>query len=507
MEINFFIMIDGFKFKNKKCKKLKVTFLLLWLIVMSSYNIFAQRDNDKGQRNPSNFQYEDCGCDFKVNLPIFHGLNGGEISDNDEESKGAVTVANKNGDNGCTEIDLIKLIIEPKGKKASNCDVELIPDGNVSFWNNSDRTGAITNLIFNSDDLPKTIWIEALDVSTQVKDIKIEAKVGNTIYDKVSATAIWCNFVNKYNDGSTPLPSDDPLNSVIPGYSDNDGDYYGLGYFNQGAQGDPAYGGRILIEFQLIPNGIKDIWPLYFDVTRRINKSRDGLISGQNTFTNIESKSFPSNPDLPNDDAISNDDEDNIPNQLFGFDGPSEPVNPGLDVGQNSYGYIKSDHNFEEYVRMSFEPIQGNGNQLYGSRCSDKVPWVHNRCLKIWSDNTTDPYAPPNQRYKVIEGAVTHSMPTRVFGIGKGKIEITFLSNATSDGYTILFKDNNIAELYNATSQVSMSNKINGKWMLEEINKIKVVVTDDLVNPYNAVDRLYFSVLNSASIFNDIKIE
>ena len=474
--------------------------------MIGSNSIYGQRD--EGKRNNSGFQYEDCGCDFKVNLRIFHGLNGDEISESDEESKGAVTVANKNGDNGGTEIDLIKLIIEPKGKKASNCDVELISDGNIFFWNNSDRTGAITNLIFNSDDLPKTIWIEALDVSTDVKDIIIEAKVGNIIYDKVTATAIWCNFVNKYNDGVTPLPGDDPLYSGIPGYIDSDEDYYGLGYFNQGHQGVAAYGGRILIEFQLIPNGIKDIWPLYFDVTRRINKSRDGLISGQNTFTNIESKSFPSNPDLPNDDAISNDDEDNIPNQLFGFDGPSEPVNPGLDVGQNSYGYIKSDHNFEEYVRMSFEPMQGNGNQLYGSRCSDKVPWVHNRCLKIWSDNTTDPYAPPNQRYKVIEGALTHSMPTRYVGSGKGDINITLSTSSVTSGYTIVFDDDLILNLFDENLVfITGVPKINNSWNLNINNQFQISIMNNITSPYKSMDALTFSILNNSVIYNDIKIE
>ena len=360
--------------------KLKMSFLLLWLLMVGSNDIYGQRDEGKG--NNSGFQYEDCGCDFKVNLRIFHGLNGDEISESDEDSKGAVTVANKNGDNGGTEIDLIKLIIEPKGKKASNCDVELIADGNISFWNNSDRTDALTNLIFNSDDLPKTIWLEALDVSTDVKDIIIEAKVGNKIYDKVSATAIWCKYVNKYNDGITPLPNDDPLHSFIPENIDSDGDYYGLGYFNRGYEG-LAYGGRILIEFQLLPDGIKELWPLYFDVTRRISSTGESMISGSSDFILDRSKTFPSHPDLPNDDGLGNDDEDNIPYDLFGYDAPNELVNPDLEIGQNSYGYTKSYHTFEEYVRMSFQPMVGNGNQLYGSRCSDKVPWVHNRCLKI----------------------------------------------------------------------------------------------------------------------------
>ncbi len=45
------------------------------------------------------------------------------------------------------------------------------------------------------------------------------------------------------------------------------------------------------------------------------------------------------------------------------------------------------------------------------------------------------------------------------------------------------------------TTLVSSSSKTNNKWTIEDANKIKVVITDNLSNPYIAVDRLYLTVL------------
>ena len=481
---------------------------MLWLLMVNSYNIHAQRD--VGKKIQSNFQYENCGCDFGVNLRIFNGQDGIEIGESDEETKGAITVANKNGNNGGTEVDLMKLIIESKGNKAGSCEVKLEYEGKVTFWKASDKTGPISNLTFSSDDLPKTIWIEAQDVSAAVQDIVINANINTQNYDTVKATAIWCTLVDKYNEGNTPSPSitDPPLPSFIHNFVDTDGDFYGLGYYNN-SDNKPAYGGRILIEFELFPKGAENIWPIYFDVTRKISKTREGLISGSNSFTLLEAK-FPSPTDpedLPNDDGISNDDEDNIPDHFFGFDGPSEPLDPGLQSGNNSYGYMKANHNFEEFVRMSFAPLTTSGNTIYGSRCSDKAPWIHNRCLQLWSDDTSDPYSPPNQRYKVLDGPATHSMPTRYIGNGNGQINIDLQAGSISEGYSIAFQDNNIAELYNTSFLVQSVQKTNGVWVLNDSGKVTISITDNTQNPYLPMDRIFFCVLNNLAIYNNINIE
>ena len=190
-----------------------------------------------------------------------------------------------------------------------------------------------------------------------------------------------------------------------------------------------------MVEFEFFPARVKDLWPIYFDVTRRINNTREGMTTGSNSFSELLFKSYP------------------------------------------------------------------------GSRCSDKVPWVHNRCLKLWSDDPNDSYSLPNQRYRVLDAAVTHSMPTRVSGNGNGKIEIQLLKNVVSDGYYIEFIDNNIAELYNSSSLVSSVGKVNGKWEFKDKDKIEIIIIDNPEEAYQSMDVLYFSVLVSSQIFNNIKIE
>ena len=86
-----------------------------------------------------------------------------------------------------------------------------------------------------------------------------------------------------------------------------------------------------------------------------------------------------------------------------------------------------------------FDPIPADANDVFGSRCSDKVPWTHNRCLKRWSDDPNDPYYPPNQRYQVLDGSATYSMPTRYSGNGNGEINISITQSASTSGYTIFF--------------------------------------------------------------------
>lgn len=445
----------------------------------------------------------DCGCEFSVNLRIFHGQFGTEISENDEESKGALTVANKNGDNGGNEVDLMKLIIDKEGRAGGECEVKIEKTGNITFWENSNRTSQITNLMFSSDDLPKEVWVEAVDVSAVVKDIEIRALIGNNVQDIVKATGLWCEFVDKYNSGNTPDPMDTdlPLSDFIVDFVDANNNYYGLGYYDSG------YGGRILVEFELFPKDVETLWSIHFDVTRRKSTERQTMISGANQFVTIQGSNFPNNPEFANDDEITRDDEDNTPDVFYGYDGPNIKINPNLPTGQNSFAYDKYNGNFEEFVRMSFEPFPYIGTGVQGSRCSYKVPWVHNRCVKIWSDDPNDPYSPPNQRYKVIESVASHSMPTRNMGAGTGIIVIELLANAETEGYAIIFDDNNIANLYNSAILVDTKVKSNGGWVLMDSGKINVIVQDNPSLPYNSMDDIRFSVLNSSTIFNNIKVE
>jgi len=141
---------------------MNLKFLLLCYLILFSQEAIGQIKKSKSQRMENKFAYKDCGCDIKVNLRIFNGLNdqgnpgpfgGNEVSDDDEESPGAITIANFNdtdgdgkNDNvdmdgviasstGRDELDLMKLIIEDSGEIPPDCTekIKLVLSSNIKL--------------------------------------------------------------------------------------------------------------------------------------------------------------------------------------------------------------------------------------------------------------------------------------------------------------------------------------------------------------------------------------
>lgn len=111
-----------------------------------------------------------------------------------------------------------------------------------------------------------------------------------------------------------------------------------------------------------------------FDVTRQKNV-RVWTIKGAVSKLR-ESFDFPNiagQPDLANDD-VGQGDESNSPtnNHIYVFD------SPGPGVGSFVAGAIDQvveRMTFNEYVRVTFDGSQPQGNTNTGSRCSLKQPW------------------------------------------------------------------------------------------------------------------------------------
>lgn len=123
--------------------------------------------------------------------------------------------------------------------------------GNIKLWYDEAGTSPVNSLVFSSDDLPITLWVEAKETSITLKDIEILATVGGELNDQVRATGVWCEFVNKYNAGYIPDPElicESNLASFIISLIDNEGNIYGLGYCPSSFSSNPAYGGYT-IEF------------------------------------------------------------------------------------------------------------------------------------------------------------------------------------------------------------------------------------------------------------------
>lgn len=486
----------------------------------------------------------DFGCTCPtINLTIYNGLAGAtggqaivDQSDLLEETQGAVTVANLNDtdgdgdinndgiievfdkdDNSVTsslagrdEVDLMQLVIESDGEAEGDCPqvVTLLYSGNIKFWRNPTKGTQITNLTFDVNTLPKTLWVEATDVSSSIRDITIQAQYDGNINDTVKATAIWANKAIKYVSSNTPDPFGiTSIWSHIYDRVDNNGNFYGLGYFNNNLT-ESVYGGRILMEFEILPSGV-EVLPIYFDMTRRLNEDSGTMTSGTNTFTNTSDDSFALQNEMPNDDS-HNDDTDASPTTMYVYDAPAGQINPNYPSNSSTTGFKYWIGEFEEFARVSFSPIQpnnGSGETIIGSRCSEITQWEHGRCLRLVS-SASDAYDTSTQNFEVIPSGVTHSIPARISGSGNGNISINYLSGISTEGYSILFSNGGTTcSLYNAAGLIDSKSLLNNQWTLIDPNKITINIQNNSANPYVDMTLMYFSVINEPTIFNDIGIQ
>lgn len=523
--------------------------LLLILLIFASFSTYSQKDSSSS-RSTGEFEYEGCGCDVKVNLKIFNGLNdqgnagsfgGNGVSEEDELIPGAITIANLNdtdGDtvpdymdndgvkaniNGRDELDLMKLIVEYEGDVPQNCEVKvsLKKEGNIIFWQDFRKENELESLEFDFSELPVTVFIEAIAVSEDVQDIKIEAFVGDNKHDTVKATAIWVDQVVKYVDGEEPNPDllvNSVLATVIKDRIDKGNNLYGLGYFKNGDD-VTSYGGRILIEFNLFPHQAKDLG-LYFDITRRLDEESGKIISGSNSFSDDSDDAFELQVEMPNDDR-HNTDEDVLTSspKFYSYDGPSDPlVYPNWVSGSTTDSYTKWIGDFREFVRVSFNPIPHDiiieedeselveGELISGSRCSPEIIWELGRVLVLTSKHLNDPYNAPNQKYEVLSNAITHSVPTRIVGTGTGTINISLLSNVETKGYDVNFSSNGRCKLFSGGVLIHEVVRIGGTWELEHPGRMKLTISDDVSLPYQAGDRILFTTLNDSNLYSKIKL-
>jgi hypothetical protein len=264
-----------------------------------------------------------------VDLQIYNGLagTGGQggmlVPDAEEETKGAVTVANLNdtdGDGllnpddeirtitpdrddddvyagttgkGRDEIDLMKLMVnQPQNSNPTDLAILSIESGvdQIKFWGESRKKTSIPvvdgKIIFQCSQLPAEIYIEAIKTSAAIRDIKLKLTYG-TQSDVVTATAIWATLVETYmtrdNCGcpfSTPSNdctcANNPLvgNSPNVSYVDIPGIDNGLingvnnlrvsldkSRFGKGNlyPDDTWYGGRIILGFKVEPGNISEL--------------------------------------------------------------------------------------------------------------------------------------------------------------------------------------------------------------------------------------------------------
>ena len=264
------------------------------------------------------------------------------------------------------------------------------------------------------------------------------------------------------------------------------------------------------MKFELLPSEAT-IFGLHFDITRRLNEDYGVIKSGSKTFSILGDDSFANQVEMPNDDS-SDWDDDVVTSKpsFYSYDGPSQKITfNNLNSWDNTSSYNKWIGDFEEFVRVSFRefPYTPTGENILGSRCSISTPWTHGRTLVTRTKvGASDPYDAPDQQYKVITAAISHSTPTRTLGLGDGEIEIVLLADCDTEGYKINFINDNICLLLDTNGEVDQAVLSSGKWILQS-NKIRVTIANNEEQPYVFGNELKFSTLNNTELFEKIKIE
>ncbi len=320
------------------------------------------------------------------------------LPEKDEEKIGAFTVSNlndtdgdgdTNGDGlidqvdaadtivkkvsaGADEEDLMKLVINGPDQGRMKLKVA---SGQVGFWEKATKETPILTqgnaLFIDCAILPKTIWVEATNFSSILRDI--ELKLGYETpgalliddLDTVKATAVWAektSAVKKANGDVLWANVNNPLKNIFNNFL---GGVFGPN-FTTAQSGDFHF--TIGFEFTVMPPGIGQEPGIAFDITRDI-AHRDWTINGVNVQQLPGNDVFDSG-DISDDDHISEVDEDvtSSNNKIYSLDGPGHPLNAFNDQ-------IISRNNFEEFVRVSFDGVRPSGENDNGSRCSDNIPW------------------------------------------------------------------------------------------------------------------------------------
>jgi hypothetical protein len=339
----------------------------------------------------------------RVNLTIYNGpranrMGGMPVNDADEETIGAFTVANLNDtdgdgirdnvdDNGIPpdpskgepEIDLIALDIDkPVPDQGGMVDLYTTPTM-VRLWEEPWKETEITldthgNGWLATSELPKTVWVEILNPSVELRDVEITAYYPSTHLssDTVKVTGVWATMTaveHDTKDAAELFAPGTPWQHMTTPPRDRLEQFWGgtglrpvmpAGVFNS-----------IAMQFTLQPQGVETVSFVHFDLTRRRERSACFLDPSGAILAHTQAF-FPDMNERANDDGTEEDEsgQPNASGEVFSIDGPgvflgAPPPGAALFVFRG---------NFEEFVRVAFgEDVSGDG--LRGTRASDKFLW------------------------------------------------------------------------------------------------------------------------------------
>lgn len=334
------------------------------------------------------FAFNGGGRTQEVNMIISRGQDGYAVPDDEEETIGAFTVANRNNtDNDGTpdnsdnnvpgEKDLMKLeISRPAGPATDKASVK-VTSGSARFWESSTKVNPVPLVNgaaeFTLSNLPKTIYVETTATSPSLRSISIELDYKGS-KDTVKATGVWVQFSGAAHDtkDAASLFADPVWSDTTAQPRDWIDGRGGTGLRPINTTNGVV--NAILIKFTLLPSGVAGSQNVSFDITRQAEgRMWTQVEGGTPTLIPEATRTFPNSNEQPND-AIHNDDESVSPSaqgNIYSIDIPglqNPQVPDGVDI-------LTFRANFKEYVRVTFNGIRPLGNSVIGSRCSDKYLW------------------------------------------------------------------------------------------------------------------------------------
>lgn len=313
----------------------------------------------------------------------------------------------------------MKLVIRPRDpgqNLTGQVDLRLISGNNIKVWTSPVKfpgTQVSLPMTTSADQLPITLYIEALEPSESLREIVFEAEYGGKT-DRVSATAVWVELEEVFNENShqfdMQLLSEFSCieTSVNFNYDEGNNSYFGLARITnfttitQGGQPQTVIQqkGRILFQWQLTPASANSLVRIDGTRQRHTNnwKLNLDLPSGPDCKFEHTETPFPFNDSpIPEDNELPNDDSStdcidhvNSDGKFVTWDPPGVTVNQEFIDGGNFpqfWGYGNDKTNFLEWVRLApvytnlkyFNPTGVSGGELIGSRASEKIPWSYGR--------------------------------------------------------------------------------------------------------------------------------
>ena|GEM_PF-5287712 len=328
---------------------------------------------------------------LKVNLVIHNGQGGAAVPEDIEESVGAFTVANLNDTDGNGAIDRDQSTVPGEVDLMEINLLKPVPDlggevtlsslgGSIKVWDSATKGTEVTiSRQYPTNELPKTLWIEARATSAGLRDIGLQLEYKGA-KDVVRATGIWVTHNRMLFSPTDVLPPDMGAN-ILPGYAPL------LTPLGQHTSPAPIGITNALVnEFTVAPSGVGSEPGIVFDVTRQmVNKS---FFTRTNDTIAVIDKPDETG-DIANDEVVggTNDDNDNSPtnNHIYSVDGPGLNSNAAI---QNIKA-VTIRFNAREFtrVRVNGQTIMGNG--LQGSRASDKFLWYARVKVELAPGGTT----------------------------------------------------------------------------------------------------------------------